>query len=765
MNDIFKKGVMVAFIGMLAITANSQQVRFAATGELTNIPLKSADFTKMRISAEQDPELKKSSDELLKNYRKTVMAKIEETVKVLEDTSAYIRTFYTDLWGGNFLAQYKNDLDSIQKALTGNNLIDVNKLHFLKQLAGALNSHLLGGNQFVYDLDTTTNSIDLIAHEKFNQFVLDYYEKSVVDFPLLTAEHHISLTARLRHYIVLADTLLRGFRDLKEGYNPRLYRKMDTFSSTLRQWMEERGGLKSYVKGNWFKNWLWFRGGILKFNPLDFTTDELLRNEPAFDVIKSVKFDTYINEVIERYIKLDTFGTRINDYKKILAQQGTGNTVFSFKNRLDSIQQVNDAFNKKILVTKRTLNKVKIPAAGSFFTFSATGALVNDSKESDALVATLKDGQTKTMVLHNIPAGAKGVLSEKSSFLLDRSLFQQGMDDVFGQIGELAKLVSTLSGYTGLLDQFLPKSFPKPTAINSDGQSLISSNCSLWNKMENSILTRGTDVDTIFFRQAFEALQRSTGTDCPPANKLPEALNAYYKLLDEYRDTMYARLQKDSADMKVLTQIFLNSSMPVKKLTPRPEKEPAFYSSILTTKAIDSTKKQTVTILAVKGKDSTEVHKFSYNVGKRKYVQLSAGLAYTFTPFSQTEATAENGGITIKNKAQQYRLVAGLSVYPGGLVSVRNEFISPANWKERLHLFIGVGIPRPLDNIYLGPGWDFGPGLRLVGGWHIIRQNQYEIINNVITEERRQYKSGGLFVSLQIDPVSLIKLFDAFTKK
>src|SRR5690606_5595099 len=136
---------------------------------------------------------------------------------------------------------------------------------------------------------------------------------------------------------------------------------------------------------------------------------------------------------------------------------------------------------------------------------------------------------------------------------------------------------------------------------------------------------------------------------------------------------------------------------------------------------------------------------FSYNVGKGHRFSLGGGIAYTFIPYSQSVASENNGSIAITNNVRQYQLVVSLHTYLGkkGLFNQDNSFWGKN--KERLFAFVGVGIPRPLENVYLGLGKDLWPGLKLTVGLHLARHNYYKIQNDEIIEEKLNYKLAGPF--------------------
>ncbi len=115
-----------------------------------------------------------------------------------------------------------------------------------------------------------------------------------------------------------------------------------------------------------------------------------------------------------------------------------------------------------------------------------------------------------------------------------------------------------------------------------------------------------------------------------------------------------------------------------------------------------------VAIYSFKAKDTVQIAELKFKTDAYHRFQLSAGLAYTTSLFVQSSAKEENGQITISNNAQQFRLILGVHVYLGkGLFVHDNSF--PGRFTERISAFAGVGIPKPLENVYLGFGYDVTP--------------------------------------------------------
>jgi hypothetical protein len=197
----------------------------------------------------------------------------------------------------------------------------------------------------------------------------------------------------------------------------------------------------------------------------------------------------------------------------------------------------------------------------------------------------------------------------------------------------------------------------------------------------------------------------------------------------------------------------------------KPEKPAGqlFHSKILNTDPSDDAVERNVSVVKIKGKDTSNITKFKYKVGKYQRFALAAGLVYSTNNYNQSIATESNGKIVITNNTRLYRFIVGLNVYPlKGLYNQDNSLFGRFN--ERFSAFAGVGFPDPIENIYAGIAYDIVPGLKLGAGGHLAKSNRYLIQNNQIIEESLRYHLVSPYFSLTLDPTSVINLLNVFKK-
>ena len=156
-----------------------------------------------------------------------------------------------------------------------------------------------------------------------------------------------------------------------------------------------------------------------------------------------------------------------------------------------------------------------------------------------------------------------------------------------------------------------------------------------------------------------------------------------------------------------------------------------------------------------------------YRVGKRRFVELALGAAYSFTSVRQTNIGSDTAGNLVPSSTEQkVQFVVGLKFHLlKGIYWENNEDIICAikhnHWQERLSLFVGVSIPNPLSNIYMGIGVDIIPGLNINGGLQLYQYTQYKINNNIILKQTTEVRPAA-YGSITLDPTLVVNIVKTF---
>ena len=151
--------------------------------------------------------------------------------------------------------------------------------------------------------------------------------------------------------------------------------------------------------------------------------------------------------------------------------------------------------------------------------------------------------------------------------------------------------------------------------------------------------------------------------------------------------------------------------------------------------------------------DSNFVIRHKFNYAKRHIIDFSVGLAYTTTDY----LVKSNSGNSLPQitEGDRFRPIAGMHIYPAGLLKVNNSAMPSL---DRLSLFLGLSFKNALDNLYPAVSYDVVPGIRIMGGLHLYKDTRYTIANNVVVDQASAFRSSGGFISLNLEPSTVIKL-------
>lgn len=482
----------------------------------------------------------------------------------------------------------------------------------------------------------------------------------------------------------------------------------------------------------------------------------------------------------------------------------------------------NAAERKKFLLVNRVINKVKIPVTvgdALYFPYLAP----NDEDKDLRQLQALSIDQKLVFTVHNLNKGQSASLVKRKAIVIkDQSDVQVAIDEGLDQIAQIA---TTLQPVLSLASNFIKASNDQftltgPSKLTAMPRVAIADAGSPWAKyLHNGKVrfNRIEDVDnfwqttrdalknTIIFQLnalnpdyqfmnlrelqniafsevLFERIKSQYTVIVAglfiPAKASEETIQKVYKEITELyfkrfleeivAPILYGVLKDYYMDVQVALQIVEKSTLPPALLKADSDKEAVFHSEIHYTETEDTTKKYEYELISIKDKDSLTFGRVGFSTSKRRRIQFSAGLVYTITPAIRNNVSEENGQIKVTSHEQRYGMSVALHFYPfnGGLFVQDKEFIAGKKYgvANRINFMLGVSIPQPLENILFGVGYDFGPGLKLNTGVHFYRYDKFEVLNNAITNKSMVYRVTGPFVSLGIDPASLVKALNIFNK-
>lgn len=375
------------------------------------------------------------------------------------------------------------------------------------------------------------------------------------------------------------------------------------------------------------------------------------------------------------------------------------------------------------------------------------------------------EDENVTLLIHNLTPVTAVYISESGDAFVDSSEFNKV---AAGSITQLSQLYTSLNPVAAVLQaglkQFNVMDTSRLTFLDSYNNRLTGSTVL---EFATGKLNTSRDLQTRLKKISFiwKGREHMMGLDSNAANTNVQLKNTAIKIIDTldpvtcYNKYLYALNIFSSAPD------FIDEHLKVKE-----DSVPLYYTKryMLTDSLAPFTRKYTIHVAASSGADSakqfTEISSF-INVAPYRHFFLAAGLAYTPNAGAITSVDTSNGGFSINRDNDKIRVIVGVRYYPWGLYNLKNPsgIFSEGRWLHRLSIIAGTGIPKPLQNLYAGGGFDLFPGLNISAGAHFQLRNSYTIVSNQITDRRIHYQPE-LFYSLTMDPQLFINAITAMFK-
>lgn len=158
-----------------------------------------------------------------------------------------------------------------------------------------------------------------------------------------------------------------------------------------------------------------------------------------------------------------------------------------------------------------------------------------------------------------------------------------------------------------------------------------------------------------------------------------------------------------------------------------------------------------------------EVTKSFLKVGALRHVQIAAGIAIVRTPVSTNTIDTTGNGFKVNGADNISNVIVGFKFYPVKSYN-RDNSIIPRYPFRRLSVFGGFDMLHPLNNFYLGGGYDIVPGLSFIVGNNYYKQTAYTVSNNKVIDTKNSYVSGGVFYSVTVNPILFVQIIKTFFK-
>lgn len=521
----------------------------------------------------------------------------------------------------------------------------------------------------------------------------------------------------------------------------------------------EMAEIKTWLSSTWVKEWLWVKKGSAVLNPFDFTSKAFVAKNPEYDETKAKSYNEFIDGAIQKYLDEPSM-TKIEDFKKAIAEQGRGKEIYSLKAKNDALIQANQKLMEALCQTTVTLNQFNsdlLKYENKYFVSGVKETTINGNNSTYLNRPIRIDvDSTKRIIVLNVETNRKTFLKEKEEAIKDKSSFQIGVDSVASGLGQIAGVIAKFTPYGSLFDPI--------------------------QKVDKIVLTKPE-----FEKANFNGAYAMSGVVHSKKNKPLDLLNQYYlatgqtptnisdetqikDLMKKARESIKETLNQRLYDYEQFANTFCNTIVPPSTLTATTNKTSLYKNEILITKDNEKAALNRVQIKSYMSADKSDtvlISDFKYKSGKVYRSVLGAGLVVNPWPnrFIQTEVVEESGKITIKNNNQMFNFVAGIHVHFGDGLFVLDDKLTPETDRNgRISLFAGVGITKkPLDNIFLGLGYDIVPGLKLTAYLKLYRNDIVTIKNNEITYREIHYMPAPA-IGINIDATSLITALTNITK-
>lgn len=153
----------------------------------------------------------------------------------------------------------------------------------------------------------------------------------------------------------------------------------------------------------------------------------------------------------------------------------------------------------------------------------------------------------------------------------------------------------------------------------------------------------------------------------------------------------------------------------------------------------------------------------AYSVGLQRRVTIGAGILFNTQNARQVFVDSAGGTVKITNTNTPAKFVVGLKYFPWKSFMADDKF-RPMYPLQRISIFTGFEVTKPLDNLYAGVGYDLFPGLHLSAGLHVYKQDIFKVVNNQIADQRTVYKASGIYYGLTLDPIVVASMVSVLFK-
>jgi hypothetical protein len=807
-----KKVPLAAILISIALYGNSQEIKFTEAGLLKNFPL-AALYSKKDIKLANPCVIKSELTPEEKNLiKKDLLAFVKTALNNLDDDKLNLEKTYTAIWKDDTYVTLKTELNWLKKYLKDNiPYLNATLIPAHAKIEDLLNSTAIIKADSSCKKDSIT--ITVLQNDIIKKFLLKMYNVSIAG---LTQDMDISLIKgwrRLEEYTTTANQYIEKLKTIQGQADACDKQEIDKIGAFIRDFTIESNSIVKLLKENkFFKEWLWYTGGIPYINPLPATTADQLypETEPNSLLTKELRDKQNAPENLLALESLQKTDVTVNKIKLPLSK---------------------DKYNTRWLVQydyarSYASNKNDMPKAfsdkESLVWLTHNVPITKQVKYS----ITEKEIANESTVVSEIKTGISSLQSFVSLLNPAAGIFKAIISPLFNTSGNDIKKLNIPANTNPNITATLSTNFKKndanlssPLEIAHFSKSTLTVSDSVAALFENSeepandfdkikvgdieipISRRAeTDKANILVAYFTKILDAGCRVDCDKDAKA--LIAAFLKKADCYtlryinKGTLEADVEnllhkfdcfakeikkcQDKAEkypgklkeiinnLKPYIQI-TNRSMPPIKLAEKRSEIPQ-YSTVIEygTTVLQSVSKAKEIIVSVKESDinakasdtAKAVASFKTKIGKLQYFILSAGISFTAAPYNVSRIG--NNSLPDNSSGERFRLLAGLHVYPFGLFNLDNRFAH--GLRHRLSAFAGLSVPKPLENYHAGISYDLVPGIKLIGGYHLYKQTKFTVLNNQVADKIAAPKGAGFFLAINFTSEIAVNLINIFKR-
>ena len=469
----------------------------------------------------------------------------------------------------------------------------------------------------------------------------------------------------------------------------------------------------------WLKTWLWYTG---KFTINPFPVATASRQKQIRDSIDLINIEMDTTQELERYVdsakvKMRPTDWRYDTYKHLIERRLTLKQIYSQDSTLLVIlkkeQDQEFASIDKLARTSSYIygGKLMVSRSGRLVVqkqFDANDFIQPVYKNRRQLdrVTNLPENERLVLMVHNADSNAAYTANEKPASFNDLETFTM----------QVTNALSAASVNTATTAQY-----------NNFGNAIGA----LFSASYTGLVAKGAK---------FVFTQQAPAHPCECSQAFP-IIKAIYDSLNNRKDTFPAgNLFKPQPLGKAL-----NSTVVLRTLLYFHSKAAPYSDTIM----IKNTVK----------KDSAFTY---FQVGALRIFQLAAGILFLRQPLTTTQIDTANGSLKPVTSTTAASAFFGFKLYVFAKNYNLDNGLIPRYPFRRVSVFAGFDFLHPLNNFYVGGGYDVIPGLSVLAGNNYYLRTFNEIQNNQIINTTKSYRSGGFVYGVTVNPILFAQFIKTF---